>query len=501
MSPSHSFEPDGGPVEGLITGPVVEQASPDDPHPRPGPDPFERPLRGAPDAGDDGVLVAAELADLDPALPGLARAFDRRAVAHLVEHRWGHAPGRVRSRGIHHASYEPGLRCVVVHDVEIAGSDADPAEVTFIVVVVGPDGLSLRSYREDPDLPWLIPATEPTSAAQLLDRFGLSSRRTPQVTPVRYRAGSRCLLRFDFDAQALRRSVFGKVIAGDAVSLHDSLRGSLSGAQEGAGWAPILRPIGCVPDLHMLLSPGLDGTEPLSSLLFKKPLRRSLAAAQAAGVALASLHLAPLPDSPRRRFGHEVDRLFGLSSAVGAAAPGLIGAFTEAVRRLANVRDAEEVVAGHGSFRTDQVLVHRGKVILTDLDSFGRAHPAADLGNFLAYLRWKAIREPRRAAFVAASRRGFLEGYGFGLELPERRWLDRYEAASLLKIAGRRFRALDVGEWPLVPELIEHAHLLLDRAGTSASARWTVPSKDGPATVLQASRGARSRGQDREWMR
>jgi hypothetical protein len=445
--------------------------------------------------------VAAELADLDPALPELARAFDRRAIAHLVEHRWGHAPGRVRSRGIHHVSYEPGLRCVVVHDVEIVGSEADLVETTFVVVVAGPDGLSLRSYREDPHLPWLTRATEPTSAALGLDRFGLASRRAPRVTPVRYRAGSRCLLRFDFEDQAGRRSIFGKVVAGDAVSLYDSLPGSRSGAQEDAGWVPILRPLGCVPDLHMLLSPGLDGAEPLSSLLFRFPSLRTVAAAQAAGAALASLHLAPLPDGPSRGIVHEVDRLTGLSSAVGAAAPALVGAFIEAVRRLAHVPDADEVVAGHGSFRTDQVLVHRGKVILTDFDSFGRAHPAADLGNFLAYLRWKAVREPRRAAAVAAYRRGFLEGYGFALEVPERRWLDRYEAASLLKIAGRRFQALDVREWPLVPELVEHAHLLLDRAGTSTSARWTPPSRNGSRTGHPASVRPRSDGEDREWTR
>jgi hypothetical protein len=38
-----------------------------------------------------------------------------------------------------------------------------------------------------------------------------------------------------------------------------------------------------------------------------------------------------------------------------------------------------------------------------------------------------------------------------------------YEAASLLKIAGRRYRNLSVGEWPRVPLLLKFAGELLGR--------------------------------------
>jgi hypothetical protein len=43
------------------------------------------------------------------------------------------------------------------------------------------------------------------------------------------------------------------------------------------------------------------------------------------------------------------------------------------------------------------------------------------------------------------------------------RWLSIYQAASLLKIAGRRFRNLNFKEWPLVIHLIEAAEASLNR--------------------------------------
>ena len=94
---------------------------------------------------------------------------------------------------------------------------------------------------------------------------------------------------------------------------------------------------------------------------------------------------------------------------------------------------------------------------MIDLDGFCWADPARDLGNFLAYLVWKAIRNPQQAAFIEAAQRLFLDGYRARRPLPDQPWLAIYQAASLLKIAGRRFRSLTVKEWPLVPRLLDAA--------------------------------------------
>ncbi|MEO7839107.1 MAG: phosphotransferase, partial [Anaerolineales bacterium] len=53
--------------------------------------------------------------------------------------------------------------------------------------------------------------------------------------------------------------------------------------------------------------------------------------------------------------------------------------------------------------------------------------------------------------------RAFLEGYLSVHEDIDERWLSVYQAASLLKIAGRRFRSLTFLEWPLIIHLIQAA--------------------------------------------
>ncbi|KPV49588.1 hypothetical protein SE17_31750, partial [Kouleothrix aurantiaca] len=60
-----------------------------------------------------------------------------------------------------------------------------------------------------------------------------------------------------------------------------------------------------------------------------------------------------------------------------------------------------------------------------------------------------------------------LEGYqAAGLAI-DTRWLRLYEADSLLKIMGRRFRSLTAKEWHLVPRLLEAANAVLDQERTS----------------------------------
>ncbi len=107
--------------------------------------------------------------------------------------------------------------------------------------------------------------------------------------------------------------------------------------------------------------------------------------------------------------------------------------------------------------RTDQFILQGDRLAMIDLDSYCWANPARDLGNFLAYLCWKAIRQPEHAQFVERAGRAFLEGYLSVQADIDERWLSVYQAASLLKIAGRRFRSLTYLEWPLVIHLIQAA--------------------------------------------
>ena len=58
----------------------------------------------------------------------------------------------------------------------------------------------------------------------------------------------------------------------------------------------------------------------------------------------------------------------------------------------------------------------------------------------------------------------------------DEKWLSVYQAASLLKIAGHRFRSLTYLEWPLVIHLIHAAGLYLSEAPLT----WLVYPKVGP---------------------
>ena len=118
-------------------------------------------------------------------------------------------------------------------------------------------------------------------------------------------------------------------------------------------------------------------------------------------------------------------------------------------------------VPSHGAMRTDQFLIQNGELVLIDLDGFCWANPARDMGNFLAYLCWKAIRQPEHGAFVETAGRAFLDAYLDARPNLDVRWLSLYQAASLLKIAGRRFRSLTFREWPLVIHLIDAANATL----------------------------------------
>jgi hypothetical protein len=132
------------------------------------------------------------------------------------------------------------------------------------------------------------------------------------------------------------------------------------------------------------------------------------------------------------------------------------------IEALAAAQPEPPATASHGAFRTDQFMIEHGELVMIDLDGFCWGNQARDLGNFMAYLRWKAIRKPQDADFIDHVGQVFLAGYQDAGRNIDQRWLRLYEADSLLKIMGRRFRSLTAKEWALVPRLLEAANAVLD---------------------------------------
>lgn len=354
------------------------------------------------------------------------------------------------------------------------------------VVAIPSAGLVLQSFPTDRRLPALVAACDlhpgsPAFAAleaAAVEQEGSSAVRLlgASVTPLRYKPGDRCVLRYRLELEAgSRRSdttVIGKVYRDprEAERIHgllDRMHDSQS-AQTGAVVAgvrltsPLVpRPLAVVSDLGLTLNedvrrPGVGvvtGTDALGPRpdLTAIPEQRLASAA----VALARLHTGSVNADPGavRTADSEASRALGRAERLGEFAPEMgERALTTAQtlgRRLRMTAGAPALPA-HGSFKPAQLLFRKpDEVVVTDFDQFCRADPALDVGYFLAYLRPASLWYGRAGAlewFAAASaayRRAYRDG---ALALGADRSvadgaLERaplYEAALLFKIANRR---------------------------------------------------------------
>lgn len=401
----------------------------------------------------------------DPQLPDLPLALDPAAAQRLFEERWRTQgrPLQVRSCKRQDVKYQPGRRCVATY-VLLTDGAAGP-EQTIGVVELTPAGLACRLYDEDAQLPWLQQATDST---QLAPRFaallGAPVERVA-VTPVRYRAGTRCVFRYELDGPTGPSVVFGKLLREGAAELATTAAALHRASQESPAMPLVLPPLAFWPELQLVLQAEVTGRAELNDLAFSAEVPQATRERwlHDAGTRLAGLHGAAVA-GPSRSVAEDLDELREYLAPMAAADPNLAERYAAALER-ATARAADlaptPAVASHGAFRTDQFMIQGDQLVMIDLDGFCWAHPARDIGNFLAYLRWKAIRQPERAAMIDQAAQLLLEGYSATRPSPDAGALAFYEAASLLKIAGRRYRSLTVKEWHLTPALVERATEML----------------------------------------
>jgi hypothetical protein len=401
--------------------------------------------------------------DFDPQLPDLAVPFDRDAVARLFEQRWPGpgAPPRIAKVKPQDTKYQPARRLVTTYEL-LAERDG-AAERTIGVVEVTPEGTSLRLYDDDPRLPWLAAAVD---EAGMRERFGALLPGVAvgacAVAPVRYRSGVRCVFRYDLETSAGRQVFFGKLLAEGGERLLETVSALHAASEADRGMPRIPTPLAYWPDIHMLIQPEVAGGAELNDLAFDAAQDEQVRERwlRAAGARLAGLHAARVAGPPRT-LADDLDELREYIAPMAQPNPELARRYERAVARIAErAGAASEAVATHGAFRTDQYMIEGGELVMIDLDGFCWAEPERDLGNFLAYLRWKAIRKPADAAFIERAGQLFMEGYRATGAAPEKPRLAIYQADSLLKVAGRRYRSLTVTEWDLVPRLIDAAEAL-----------------------------------------
>lgn len=415
--------------------------------------------------------MAKQLFDFDPHLPALPMAFDMGAVARLFAEHWPGAASNssvtITKCALQDTKYQPATRCVTVYTLQFDQTDM-PQQQTIGVIEITPAGLTHRLYDEDSRIPWLALATDPQEMHQhfaaLLDD---SAIKACIVTPVRYKPGARCVFRYDIRNDSGQRVFFGKLLADGDDQLMATIGALYQASLSRPAMPRILRPMAHWPDLHMLIQPAVVGGGELNILAFDPDEDNATRERwmRDAGARLAGLHACDVGAGPRRTMADDLEELREYVAPMAMVNPALAARYEAAVESIAAGNLPEPAtVASHGAFRTDQFMIEDGELVMIDLDGFCWANPARDLGNFLAYLRWKAIRQPHNAAFIEHVGQLFLDGYYASGAAIDGEWLRRYTASSMLKIVGRRFRSLTAKEWDLVPSLLDAALTTLEQA-------------------------------------
>ncbi len=386
---------------------------------------------------------------LDPSLPGLARTLAPAEVAERFRE------GRPELVGDHditsctpeHLRWSPGEECVATYRIELIESSGNRA-TTFGAVAAGTRGVQRWLCTADGRLAGIAAATDRVLmtdwlGARLARRVDIDS-----IDVIRYRPGERCVIRYTIDDAHTR--LYGKVLAGDRCGETAAVMNAL-----GPGLAAAL--VGVAPEWQLVVLRDA-GRHSLRDV----PLH-DRSQYGAAGRLLAELHRRTGPPGTVRSLGDDARALNRYLPMVERISGSGAALFTRGLAALAAVEDGSPApsVPSHGAFRRDQVQLGAAGPRLIDLDTFCTAERERDAGNLIAYLDWRVIRGADARQAIADAKDAFLSGYSASSDAPlntER--LRLFEAATLLKIAGRCFRGLRVDQWQRTPQLMTAA---LDR--------------------------------------
>jgi aminoglycoside phosphotransferase (APT) family kinase protein len=261
-----------------------------------------------------------------------------------------------------------------------------------------------------------------------------------RITTVRYRPGQRHVLRVAAGADGPVH--YAKVYRDDAgrraVEAADRI------ARAVAGSADVPRGVHVAAD-RVALWPEVRGTSLADAIGVTG--YGAAEAVRAVGCALRLVHDAPPdgvpagPDAPT-----QAAESLRTAQVVAALAPAVGDRLRRAVARALEVLSelpGEPPALTHGDVKCDNlVLDGAGGIHLLDFDRVGRADPAADIGKFLADLRWRTDDDGPTALDLGEA---FVQGYGAAD--PARMARARaYEALLLVRMAARRVPLQDA-DW------------------------------------------------------
>ena len=388
------------------------------------------------------AAMATSLAGLDPSLASLPRALQ--------------SCSRPGSWKLHDVRWTPGNGC------RLAYVDAMGDHELFAVEVSG-DEWGRYGWRDDTALPALRVAADPDEVARRLELV-LGEPVEVSVEPVRYRPGSRCVLRYDVVGASGRTTFFAKALQPDAYERIVALHAQPAVHEDSTGL--VAEMVAFWADLNVAVGRAIEGRSASSVLNDPDvPTEAKIRLGHDLGDLLARFHDLPVESDTTWSADQHVITLADTMAAVECADPAIgirLGAVLDSL--TATMPAPGTTVLGHGSFRAGQVVVTAdGRPVLLDVDEVRHSDREQDLGVALAHLTWQGIRHPHQHQELVEIERALLAAYEAtaGEVRPDAlRW---WKAAGLLQVAVRRFRRLEVSAWSITNQLAEAAEdLLLD---------------------------------------
>ncbi|WP_035985007.1 phosphotransferase [Leptolyngbya sp. KIOST-1] len=424
------------------------------------------------------MLCAADLAlvERDRQLPGLATLLDDDAMLARLRSA-GYAAAAIAST---YLRYKPHTNCLVAYTVTSPGqhqpcclygkaypldrveklakyqrmgqrardSHLPPMVVDALGLAIAPFPLD-RELRSVAQL--LNSATRPKVCRKLLAlEPDEAIAGEISLTTLNYKPERRYVGGLNVGADPSQRWVVKAYTQDDYDTARRNSRDICSG--EVLAVAPLL---GRSHRYQMLAFPWVEG-QPLETAM-QGDISTVHSTLQRVGVALGELHQQRLKRLQPMSCAAEALDVMELVSDLCYLQPSLAGRFKSLSRAIAEglVHLPQQWHSTHGDFKPDQVLVKGDRITLLDFDRAARAHPARDLGSFLAQLDYQhlggCLDDPRRRAAAA----GLLQGYATQGTAPDPDTLRLYTALHLFKLLPEPFR-YRAPDWPTRMEKLLH---------------------------------------------
>ncbi|MGH3459451.1 phosphotransferase [Aeromicrobium sp.] len=383
------------------------------------------------------AATASRLAELDSSLAALPRAL----AACSPNGTWP----------LHDVRWTPGQGC------RLAFLD----NRSFFAAHVDGDHWTRFDWLDDPKLPSLATAADPVEVGRRLEPV-LGGPVRVSIAPVRYRPGSRGVLRYDVTGPTGTSTLFAKALQPESYRRVEGLHAGLDARADQP--APVAEMVAWWPDLQVVVGRSVDGRS-ASSVLGDGdvPADDRAQLGRELGELLARFHALEPTSSSTWSAGQQVTALADALGAVQHADAAMGARLGAVIDTLAATMPATgRHVLGHGSFRAGQVVVTPdGRPVLLDIDGVAGSEPERDLGGVLAHLTWQGVRQPHHLPTLDAAERELLEAYqeSAGSIRPDAlRW---WQAAGIVQVAVRRYRRLEVRSWPLIGALADAAEALV----------------------------------------